>query len=401
MRVVGMRDGDTALDDLLRAVWATSEGTMPQVVRGGTPRGRSDQFLCLPRFERCRLLVPVRTREAQAVTTANLPLRRPRQRLGRSVLAALLATSASRLVFGRNSISIEVDDRQTPSLLSALRMGWRRDVAGIGLSVRATTPNYKPSLVAVDASGTVIGYAKVGWNDVTRTRLCREAAAMTKMGKREGHDLRVPDVEAELTWNDRYVLVVRPLPRAARPYPRKASAPLALVRSALADPQRSDIDVRTLADRLSASIDESAPGPLADTARTFAERVGRRYEGCRLTGGIRHGDWVPWNLGTARAQLWAWDWEYAEEDSTPLLDVAHWHLQVARFVEHLTVEEAFAALDSRLGPDLARLRLHQDTSGAVRDLAALELTERQAVLAAGTGIWREGIRSSLRSLLSR
>jgi hypothetical protein len=400
MRLMGMRDGNTALDGLLHAVWSTPEG-MPAVVRAGDRSGRSDRFQCIPSVGRARMLVPVGTREAWSVTTANLSLRRPRQRFGRSALAAFLATNVPRLVLRRSHISIAVDDGRTPSFLQALQEGWRRDVAGIGLSVRAPTPNYKPSLVAVDASGAVIGYAKVGWNDVTRARLRREAAALNSMSQRAGHDLRVPEVEAELNWNGRYVLVVRPLPRAARPYPRRAAAPLTLVRSTLADPQRPELDVRTLADRLSSSIAENSPGALADAAHEFGERLGALHGGCRLPCGIRHGDWVPWNLGTARARLWAWDWEYAEDDSTPLLDVAHWHMQVARFVEQLSVGAAFGALDNRLTSDLAKLGLDRDVSRAVSDLAALELTQRQALLAAGTGIWREGLRSSLRSLLSR
>lgn len=396
------RDEQKGLLGLLGAVWSSPTGELPQVATGAAAARATgaDHFLCLPSPRRARLLVPAgETGNARSVIAANLALRPLRQRAQRRFLSVVLGTGLPRQLLRGCRLSVAVAEPATLTLMAALRQEWRGDVVGIGLSVREVTPNYKPSLVAVDAAGTVLGYAKIGWNDGTRARLEVERAALERLSDMESPGLLAPEIEADFSWNGRRILVVRPLPSSARAYPRRSAAPLALVTTSLADPAGRSVEAATLAQNLSAAIDRVKNGSLADAAGSFGERFAARHRGCTLPGGLRHGDWVPWNLGTAQGRLWAWDWEYADDQSTPMLDVAHWHLQIARFVENHTIPVAFARLEERLSTNLAAIGIGGETVAVLRDLAVLDLAERSAALAADTGIWRPGMLEQLLTLL--
>ena len=56
----------------------------------------------------------------------------------------------------------------------------RRDLA-VAISVGQVRPQIKPILHVSTTSGQVLGHVKVGWNEVTRTLVRREAASLAAL----------------------------------------------------------------------------------------------------------------------------------------------------------------------------------------------------------------------------
>lgn len=51
---------------------------------------------------------------------------------------------------------------------------------------------------------------------------------------------------------------------------------------------------------------------------------------------LNHGDFTPWNTYIEKGQLCVFDWEYAETEYLPMLDVFHFFTQVCYFEKHMS-----------------------------------------------------------------
>lgn len=54
-----------------------------------------------------------------------------------------------------------------------------------------------------------------------------------------------------------------------------------------------------------------------------------------------HGDFTPWNTYVERNELYVFDWEYAETDYIPMLDLFHFFTQVCYFQRHMSSNKVF------------------------------------------------------------
>ena len=54
---------------------------------------------------------------------------------------------------------------------------------------------------------------------------------------------------------------------------------------------------------------------------------------------FNHGDFTPWNTYIDNGKLFVFDWEYAETDYLPMLDVFHFFTQVCHFEKHMPAEK--------------------------------------------------------------
>ena len=327
--------------------------------------------------KRARMLLPLEgTAVARGLVTAGLGLRPPRERLARSLLGAALATGLPQ----RLTRNVVVLDHQVgPDLLDALKDGWTPRVAAIGFSVRQITPNHKPTFVAVDGRGDVLGYGKMGWDLASRTRVVVEAGLLRTLAADPVAGLGVAPLLAELDWQGRHVIVVQPLPTSARRFSRKQEPPLVLAERARAGGQH--ILVGTRAESLTKSIDATLAEDISAALLRCRDRVTRRWGDLELPGGVTHGDWVPWNVATCRASVMAWDWEYGQEQDVPALDLVHWHLQVARLVRRLPLVDAVAPALQRASVDCLRVGLPADSVKAVCALGLMQLAVRTLELA--------------------
>ncbi|MGW5673330.1 hypothetical protein [Micromonospora sp. NPDC003776] len=139
-----------------------------------------------------------------------------------------------------------------------------------------------------------------------------------------------------------------------------------------------------------------AGGPVGAALAALAARDGATT----LEFGHWHGDWVPWNLGTHRGRLFAWDWENSGRDRPVGFDLAHQAFQSALSLRGRPVPEATVELvdvldrhGEALGLDPARRRL-------VADAYLVELWLRTAELAAGGGGWSGRLHPALLHVLA-
>jgi hypothetical protein len=89
---------------------------------------------------------------------------------------------------------------------------------------------------------------------------------------------------------------------------------------------------------------------VADAAAGNRPRQNERFlptlEQTTVTSTIVHGDFAPWNLRTHRGRISAFDWEYGELDGLPLMDEAHFTLQLGFQMQNWTPQQAREALPS-------------------------------------------------------
>ncbi|MFV2100630.1 hypothetical protein [Micromonospora sp. LOL_024] len=195
--------------------------------------------------------------------------------------------------------------------------------------IRPPDPNHKPTLQLFDHSGRPRGYAKIGWNDATRTLVSAEAAALRELpalAGRAGHP-DTPRLLAEVNWAGQVIAVIEPLPAQVRGV-RTAAAPDLAALLAVARRGRPPAAPRPLAGspflaRLAAEAQRAAAGPAGRRAVAAVGALTRRHGQVAVEFGHWHGDWVPWNLGRHGGELVAWDWEHSGPDVPVGFDLAH------------------------------------------------------------------------------
>lgn len=394
---------DVRLVELASRVWGTSEAGLLSVdgnEANSVPAGQ--RFVVVPSVRRARRLIPLEaSRAASGTLTANLGLRRARQRLPLRLVGAALDTHVPQRLLRRQYLGVadEPGGQGQEPLLAFLQENWRHDAAALGLSVLDMDPNHKPTIMAVDKEGQALGFAKVGWNDGTIRRLQAEAGALRLFDSSDVLGLRTPRLLKVLWWRERCLVIVEPLPPEAQRYPRPRHAPLPLVRHALAGPLARSVACDDVAMALVDALPAGAPRELFDGAHSMTAAMRERFGGLPLAQGLTHGDWVPWNLALASGVVYAWDWEHVDPAGVVYLDLAHWHVQLAHIRDGRPLPEAFDRAMQPVTEQLRSLGLGHEECQAVMDLYLLQCVQRATTLAESTGLWRPGVSRGLLGLL--
>ena len=87
----------------------------------------------------------------------------------------------------------------------------------VGVLLGTRRVNQKPVLQVFDLDGRLLGYAKVGHNDLTAALVRREAAALASIGAQAPQCLPGPSALHHGQWAGLDILVTSPLSRAAVP----------------------------------------------------------------------------------------------------------------------------------------------------------------------------------------
>ncbi|MFI6821606.1 hypothetical protein ACIBJE_11725 [Micromonospora sp. NPDC050187] len=359
------------------------------------------RYAVVPSVERARFLLPLASRRVGAASTwAYNALRPPRVRLNRlavGLLAGVGATGAAGMPVLTVSVPAGVDPAEVLLVDHLATVLGGRLHAAIG--IRPPDPHHKPTLQLFDDRGRPRGYAKIGWNDATRTMVRAEAAALRGL-PRDGGDLPdAPRLLGEVGWGDLAVTVVEPMPAGVRglrrPEEPRIAAMLAVARRGGAPgPARPLRGSPFLADLTTRA--EAAGGPVRDAVTALANRDGE----VTLEFGDWHGDWVPWNLGTHRGRLIAWDWENGGTDRPVGFDLAHQGFQTALSLGGRPAAEAAEQMRILLDRQGPALGLDDVRRRLVGDAYLIELWLRTAELAAGGGGWSPKLHPALLDLLA-
>ncbi|GIJ79688.1 hypothetical protein SAMN05443287_101853 [Micromonospora phaseoli] len=408
MAATDPRRRDDGLGWVSRAVFADERIALS--VDAGPPAGHTvvARYAVVPSVTGARFLLPLGSpRVAAAALLAYNGLRPAKVRAARALLGAAARVGVvDRAPFP--VLTVALPTRLDPAaVLLADRLA-----AALGApmyaacGIRPPDPNHKPTLQLFDRTGTPRGYAKIGWNDATRTLVSAEATALRELSGlagRAGHP-ETPRLLTEASWAGQVVAVVEPLPSRVRGIPT-AAAPEVQALLAVARRGRPPAPPRPLAGspflaRLATAAQRAAAaGPTGRRAVTAVTALARRHGEVTVEFGHWHGDWVPWNLGRHGGELVAWDWEHSGPDVPVGFDLAHDAFQRAVV---LRGESAGSAADAagrwldrygdRLGLDARRRRL-------VVDAYLVEMWLRTWRLAAAGAGWNPALHPALLDLL--
>lgn len=314
--------------EVARLLWPEPwEG--PCVTRGGGVDPHHRDAYLFPSRRRPRLLVPVDVPASstmlQRLGPGGAVLGPPvRTLLARSVRSPAFAlTRWPRLRVAADSRAESIETHLSDRLGTGVR---------VGVLLGTRRPNQKPVLQLFGRDGRVLGYAKIGHNDLTAGLVRREAAALAEVHSRSLHSFRAPELLHHGQWTGLEVLVMS----ALTSNPRRRVTPAA----------------RIAAMREVARLGGTTAAPLADTRfwarlRADAERLCLEPVGPRLLGaadalervhatdqvelGSWHGDWGGWNMGLDDSGvLQLWDWERFDTQVPLGFDALHFAVQGLR-----------------------------------------------------------------------
>jgi hypothetical protein len=296
-------------------------------------------------------------------------------RVRSSVLGALARLGVARLVPG----TLVIDEVGAGGLIPHLSAELGVEVH---VSVRLGPPraNRKPVLTLMRASGSVVGYTKVGVNDLTKRRIEAETAALAQLAAADLGTLVAPTVLSAGPWGEATYLTLSPLRSRSGGGIDPAVRDTAARDLVAAFPTRQ----HRLAESpwwraLRARVSESS---MAE-ARQLDELAGSlegRLGPAQLAFGAQHGDWTPWNLHTVDGVTHVWDWERFASDAPVGMDQLHYAFHTATAIRGERPIEALSEVQARVA-ELVRIHEIADTRAlwAVYLVQAGErfLTDRQ------------------------
>jgi hypothetical protein len=381
--------GDVASDLawLTEQIWGRPGGGRVHVATDGVvPAGYRpvERFAVVPSLPKARFLIPLSSRRvASASLRAYSRLRPLRTRGVRVALGVGMQVGlAQRLLHDHLTVSVaeDVAVRDLPSILLTEHL--RRLLGGQELApaigIGRPGPNRKPTLQLFALDGRPLGFAKVGWNEVTRRLVANEARALAACGDRSFRLVAVPRLLFSGGWNGLQLSVVAPLPAEVRRHRRRAAMPPLAATQEIADVSGrrwTTLGSSRYWRRLSGRLEDARAhdlAPLLERCRLALEL----QAGTVLPFGGWHGDWVPWNLAWRGRRLHVWDWEHSAEEAPVGFDVLHYHFHVPFTAERRGLAEALERCQRRGMPLLATLGLRPGTERLVLSLYLVEMLLR-------------------------
>ncbi len=275
----------------------------------------------------------------------------------------------------------------------------------MAVTVGPPRPNRKPVIELFKPDGTTIGFAKVGWNGLTRHLVAREAANLELVDRAAMPDVEAPRVLHLGAWRDLDILVLSPLTQPPEANVRRVPTPYEVgqVATLVTAP-----DQRLAASPYAIQLGERIALRSSDDAAllTRALEKARWVDGdTPMRFGGWHGDWTPWNMVPAAASLLVWDWERAGGPVPLGFDAVHYFFQSAWLREGAPAEEAIGLALDRSSDVLAALGVPAAHRISIGLLYLSELFLRYAENADyGTDQLREGrhddVRTALRQLVA-
>jgi hypothetical protein len=356
----------------------------------GAPAG--SEFLVVPGLGRPRLLVPAGSRRAAA--TAVRRYSEPGSRMARLRLAALglaMSSGAGPLIM-RDRVRILEPGEPGDTIETYLADALGTDVR-ISLHVGPARANRKPVLQLLSDGGEVLGFAKIGVNDLTRRLVAAETASLRALAGVRLQHTAVPAVLHSGTWQGLEVLVQSPLPIWRKRVPldavRLADSMLEIAESA--GTRRERLTTSTLWTGLTAALAELSPTPTVESLRNAFAGLTERAGDVEVAFGSWHGDWTPWNMAAVPGRLLVWDWERFSEGVPVGFDALHYELQAAVVRKGADARAAVARCLDRAEALLAPFDVDRGHASAVAlaylvTLAVRYLQDGQAEAGARLGV---------------
>jgi len=316
------------LNEVVGLLWPVPLVT--SIGRVGTASGRLvGDFVVVPNMSKPRLLLPADAPRAAA--TAVRRYSEPRSRLAKirlEMLALSMRSNTGRaLMRDRVRVRAAYDspaDTIETYLAAALGVDLR-----VSLHIGPARANRKPVLSLLSRSGELLGFAKIGINDLTRRLVLAEQASLTLLANAKWTYTKVPTLLHAGRWREFPIVVMSALPVERRRIPVRGTR---LTQSMLEVAAAGGMTDHRITDSpywssLLARLDELPPGRDADSLREAAAVLADRGGAAVLRMGSWHGDWTPWNMASVTDAILLWDWERFTGPVPLGFDAVHYRLQ--------------------------------------------------------------------------
>ena len=347
--------------------------------------GPGRHFSILFSARRPRLLVPIDTAAASAAMRREIAADSWFKVVGRTIVAAVVASPIRRLVF-RDMLTIEpIGTRRIEDHLGdALAMP--ADRLRFALPQGAPRANGKPVLDLLTVEGARLGFAKISTSPLSARLVRAEVRTLRQLSQAALCHVDVPTVLHAGLWHGHEILIQSALPTGRgrrQDLPVDAMrevARIAGITTVRIERSRWLVELRQQASRL--------PSPDRERLLALTEAFEARHTAITLDFGSWHGDWGPWNMAWSAGRPQVWDWERFTTGVPVALDAVHFTAHTAlRRLGRLDL--AAHTLRQRAMPALRRLGLGEFAIRPTIDAYLLEIACRFACDAAepyGTAI---------------
>jgi hypothetical protein len=360
-----------------------SDGRVMACRRGQpAPAGfsRAEAYLALPRAANPRLLVPLGSPRAAAAALARNHDATSRQaRLARAALGAGLRVGLTQRVADRVDVfvdpSLTAGERPALLLSEHLRGIFGRRDLEMAVILGVPRLNRKPVLQVLTSDGTVVGYVKAAWNDLTAGLVRNEARVLADLGAAAPATFTPPALVAAGPWGELELLAASALPNAERPDQAQVFEPPMAVIAEIAG--RGGRSTARLADSpYWAGVRErvAAQGG-SQVLHRAVDWIERHFGAVEMAFGAWHGDFTPWNMARLGGTTYLWDWERAAPAPAGL-DLLHFLFQTVCRFDGRTPPRAVEICSERTPSLLPLLEVPLDSERALWLVYRLELLFR-------------------------
>jgi hypothetical protein len=232
--------------------------------------------------------------------------------------------------------NVSEEERSEISLLAHIKEVLGVQQLTFGISLGTPGSHRKPVIQALTTDGSIVGYAKVGFNEATKGLVQNETDFLQRLTGLSLDSFRTPTVLYAGWWEDRF-LCVQSAPEAKAQYAPRTLTSLYL--DSLKElktvhlrwmPLEKSVFWTTLLERIEGTENSYYKHVLRQgvhVAEALAEKM------AALPFHLCHGDFTPWNAKLVNKRLFLFDWEYADLEAPPGLDLVHFLYQTKTLLE--------------------------------------------------------------------
>jgi len=305
-----------------------TEHTRRDLAKQGYTRLRD--FVALPSPASPRWLFPLGKGPS---ALAGLQVYKPyakKARIVKRLLTTLTATRFQRLLGHR----VLIGSREPSPLEDLVREITGETQPEFALSLSTEKQFRKLTVQAMRPNGQILGYIKLPLTDAAVERVRHEADTLNRLGAFPVLRPHLPQVLCSGPWGDGYVLFQSGGPPQPGPVQLDCHCEEFLER--LSTVHEAKKPGRLLWEEVAGGWRKLEPS-LASDWRALGEaalaKAKRELEGVRLTYGVSHGDFAPWNTRLGEHGLYVFDWESASWEAPALWDAFHFKTQVAALLK--------------------------------------------------------------------
>jgi hypothetical protein len=341
---------------------------------------RVESYLTLPRAANPRLLVPLgSTQAASAALARNHDATSTKARLGRAVLGAGLRAGVTQRVADR--VDVYADPALAPAeraqhlLTDHLRAMFGRDDLHMAVILGVPRLNRKPVLQVLASDGTVVGYVKAAWNDLTAGLVRNETRVLSHLAASGPKSFVPPAFVAAGPWGDLELIAASALPNAARPDQAQVFDPPMPVIAEVAGLWGRSTAPLAGSEYWAGLRERQRAQAGSDVLDRAVDWVERQVGDTEIDFGAWHGDFTPWNMARLDEATYVWDWERAGPAPAGL-DLLHFLFQTVCRFEGKPPADAIASCTERAATLLTVLDVKPGSLPALWLLYRLELLLR-------------------------